>query len=509
MARVIVRDVGQYGVITDLPAQELPPEAWTSVSGVRFDEKQAQDALGENEEVFGTFSAQPYKLFPVAETTNGYTYWVYCGLDDIYAITPAGPPATHTNITRAAGVYTGTATDRWNACWLNGIVIFNNGVDKPQLWSSINTAVDLVDLTNWPSTWRAKVVKPYKNFLIALNILKSTTRYPTLVSWSHPADPGSAPSSWDITDTTKLTGDFPLSQTSGALVDCLGLRDANVIYKEDAVILQQYVGGQDIFAWRDISLTAGLAAQGCMVEFRPGYHVFLTPDLDVCVCNGQTIESVADSKVRSDLKAIGWYYLDTSFAFAHPTNTEVYFCVGSGVSDAKSVFIWNWRTGAWGRGADVTWLDAVAGDYQTTWADLKQPKVLFAKSSQLKGYSLGAITATSALWRDGLAVIGQGRDGSPRVDYNVHKVVTEVWPQIEAPPGTEVQITIDATNDSMDFANSPGANAQTLSFICGTDTKVDCLVEGRYINIGFDFIDTSNWKFHGYSLEMNVVGEYA
>ena len=511
MPRITIRDVGKYGIIDDLPPHELPPEAWSAGDGIRFMDTFVEASFGEIEEVYGTFTAQPYKVAH-EPTSDGSSYWAYCGLEDIYVIVPAGPPASHTNITRAAGVYTGTVEDRWNVSWLNGIMIFNNGVDKPQLWSSINSGIDLVDLTNWPATWRAKVVRPFRNFLIAMDITKSTTRYPTLVSWSHPADPGSAPSSWDIADTTKLTGDFPLSQTSGAIVDCLGMRDANVIYKEDAVILQQFVGGQDIFAWRDISLTAGLAAQDCVVEFRPGYHVFLAKDSDICVCNGQTVESVIDAKRRDALKGIGWNYLHESFVVAHPVEPEVWFFIGSYANFSKRIFIWNWRTGAWAEGATgANYIDAARGQYQAIASDTRIQTVLGVKNAQTKGYRLAQQgEVNSWLWRDGLALIGQNRDGSPRVDYNKHKVVTEIWPMLEAPSGTAFYVTIDATDDNTSLANSASPNAQTFTFTAGTDTKIDCLVEGRFISIGFETAEAvSNWKLHGYSLELNVVGEYA
>ena len=114
------------------------------------------------------------------------------------------------------------------------------------------------------------------------------------------------------------------------------------------------------------------------------------------------------------------------------------------------------------------------------------------------------------LHRDGLAIIGQARDGTPRVDYTKHKVVTEIWPLIEAPTGTTFTITIDATNNTQDLSNTfPNGTEQEFTFVVGTDIKVDCLVEGKFINIRFATTeDQLQWKLHGYSLEVNVVGEY-
>lgn len=514
MPRIAIRDIGRFGILPDPPPQELPPEAWSSGNNVVFRDNYAKLAAGDDT-VATSCPVQPYKLFPVL-TSTGVPRWVLCGLAKIYVMDNSSTP-TYTNIVRAAGGdYTGTAANLWNGGWLNGIMIFNNGVDVPQLWNPAGSTVALLtNLTNWPSGWTAKVIRPFRNFLVALDVTKSSTRYPTLVSWSHPADPGSAPSSWDTSDATKLTGDFPLSQTPGHLVDCLALRDVNVVYKTDAIILQQYVGGQDVFAWRDVSLGTGLAAQDCVVEFKPGYHVLLTSDRDVVVCNGLTLESVLDGRLRREF---GYYTSGMKHKLFHyPAQSEVWVCRGYDANSMTEAWIWNYKDNVWGKRYLQDMVDIAFGKFWLNSSGAVNDRLLSIRASSTSLYTLTMDTPLdfsppeeAYLQRNGLALIGQARDGSPRVDYTKHKVVTEIWPMMEAAEGTEFTISIEGVDSALDLNSvMSGPNVQSFTYTHGTDQKVDCLVEGKFINIKFACgTDQTNWRLHGYSLEMNVVGEY-
>lgn len=48
-----------------------------------------------------------------------------------------------------------------------------------------HVVLNLATLPGWGATDVAAVVRPYKNFLIALNITKGAVNYPHMVKWSH------------------------------------------------------------------------------------------------------------------------------------------------------------------------------------------------------------------------------------------------------------------------------------------------------------------------------------
>src|SRR5690606_3690877 len=128
---------------------------------------------------------------------DGILYWIYPTLDSIYRT----EGSNHTDITRPDGPYAGTESDYWNGGVLNSVPILNNGVDVPQAWPyGANT---FEDIASWPSTLRAKVIRPYKNYLIAMNLTDNSVLEPHSIAWSTAADPGFVPDSWADNDPTK------------------------------------------------------------------------------------------------------------------------------------------------------------------------------------------------------------------------------------------------------------------------------------------------------------------
>jgi hypothetical protein len=236
-----VVDVGAVGVISDTDPVLLPPNAWTAAENVRFSNNEAAKITGHSN--VATPSVAPYTLVPVVKGTTAY--WVYAGLAKAYS----WDGTNHTNITRqTTGVdvdYTGAISDYWNGGVLNGVLVLNNGKDAPQMWISTK-----LEALSWDSgnTWAAKgytakVIRPYKNFLVALDWNNGTTDYPRTVYWSNRADPNTVPSDWDYADPANDSGTAELAATPGWVLDGEQLRDAFAIYKEDAIHLMQDVGG--------------------------------------------------------------------------------------------------------------------------------------------------------------------------------------------------------------------------------------------------------------------------
>jgi hypothetical protein len=280
--------------VEDVAPHELPPEAWTLGQNVRFQDKSAIRMLGESQ-VEGAPTVVPNYLFPSPSVSD--SFWVYTDLAKFYA-TVGG---VHTDITNAGGDYTGGLDDAWNGGWLNGLMLLNNGIEDPQLWDPISAGQRLVDLTNWPATTQCKVMRVFQEFLMALYVTKSSVEFPTMVKWSHPADPGSVPVTWDESDATKLAGELPIGDTAGFIVDGKRLGPSFMVYKEDAIVRMDRVQTNDVFTKRPISLRTGLMAQECAQEWQRGQHVLLTRDADVVLTDGQVLRPITDRRVRRRL----------------------------------------------------------------------------------------------------------------------------------------------------------------------------------------------------------------
>ena len=533
MPRVTVRNVGALGVIPDLdqPPHEMPPEAWSRVQNINFIDGSARRALGESA-VEGAPSVVPTYLFPAASFTS--SLWVYTNLLKVFAVVGG----VHTNITRQTAAvdvdYTGALDNRWNGGWLGGVMILNNGVDDPQNWNPIATGTKLIVLPNWPASTTARTIRVYRNFLVALDVTKAGTRFPTMIKWSHPAEPGTIPVSWDETDATKLAGEKSQSETPGFLVDAAPIGASLMVYKEDAVIRMDRIPTNDVFGFKHLSTRAGLMGIDCAKEFLPGKQIAFTLDADVMVTDGQQMSSVTDRQVRAHLESlVDGANRGRSFVVVDPLSRQVFVCFPEqGKTYCTKAAIWNWEDNTWSFKQISDTVDIKSGIYDesapsetwnsdsevwdadvTTWNERLYKalayKMLgaFVTDNQLWEHNvsqkLGTTAYTSVLERTGLALVGQGRDGQPKVDPTSVKQVTEIWPLMSATQSMTLSVSVGA----QDTPTGPITWDGPYNFDPTVDQKVDVFIEGNYIAVKFESAAETPWKFYGYGLQLDVVGE--
>jgi hypothetical protein len=293
MPLIPLSGLGDVGIIKDLTPESVgsvPLGAWTDGKNVSFIDGAVMKGPGRSVEF--TPDIEPYGVFHVSGPDTAYV--VCTGLAKIYAYILAGASG---DITRAAGGdYVGGQDDRWQYADFNGVPIFNNGKDIPQAWTTVGVGSKLVDLANWPSGMTAKALRGYKSHLVALNVFKGGVSYPRMVKWSHAADPGVVPNSWNEADPTKDAGETFLVPGDDALVDGLALGGAFVIYGENSMWSMHYVGGMFIFGFNELSKAAGLVGPDALCEINRR-HFVVTLD-DVVLTDGESIQSIASPRVR-------------------------------------------------------------------------------------------------------------------------------------------------------------------------------------------------------------------
>lgn len=518
-----VNGVGDVGVILDVLPHELPANAWTAGRNVRFNAPYVEKSPG-NLALWGTTSVPPYFLLNARDTTQNF--WLYAGLAAVYVT----DGITHTDVTRTVGgAYGATAALNWVGGVLNGIPFLNNGIDTPQYWAlPLNTATKLAALPNWNVAWVAASLRTYKNFLVAVDVTKAGTRYPQMVKWSHPADPGVVPSSWDETDPTKDAGEATLAETPGACVDSAPLRDTNIVYKDDSIWGMQFTGGAFVHRFYAIAREIGILSRRCAVEYVDGQHaVFGTGDL--VVHNGQTVKSIASQRVKRTLfSAIDGDAYTRSFVVHNEPKKEVWFCYPeTGQAAPNKALIWGYDKDSFGfrdinaahmaAGIIVStptpqaW-DADAGTWDsdtTLWdAGAYSPAIrrlveASPANSQIlyldEGNQFNGSNITSYIERVGLAIplkVGQPPDLSER------KMITSIWPRITGTAGGVVNVYLGFQNSPNDVVTYLPAKGFTI----GTTKHLDFRLAGVLFAVKFESTTDIAWKLDGYELDVVKLG---
>lgn len=533
MPRIPILDVASSGLIADLPPQLLPPGAWSDAENVRFVDGQVKKANGLD--VVAMPSIAPYGLFYVIGSSG--PLWVYAGLTDVRCFSST----TDTEITRISGDYTGSALDQWNGGVFNGLLVINNGVDIPQLWSPPATDTKLVDLTNWTSTWRAKVLRPFKNFLVALDITKSGTRYNRMVKWSHSADSG-VPSTWDETDATKDAGENNLPEGQDDVIDCLPLgRDINMVYTKTEAWIMTLSGTSSIFNFFRALPTIGLLGQGCAAEFH-GRHFIVSQD-DIGLHDASSFQSLADSRIRNRFfDNLSKEYYSLTKVVPDRRNREIWiFYPNRNSTDGRieHALVWNWVNNTW-HFRDVT--DAVSTygfraflstvpvvTTLDTWASISSAwntvtrlwDTLIGRSEQSimlaqpitsnKIFLLGDLPLinggvyTSKVTKSDITLVVRG--GQVVADPTVRKLLIAAWPHVTGTYGKKLYFRAAAR----DNVQAPYVYGTFQEYIIGVDEKVSFDgggIDGRFLQleISDQNIGTNTWSLQGLELEIEELG---
>jgi hypothetical protein len=531
--RIPIVNTDSVGIIADLSPHDLPLPAWSAGKNVRMIDGRVEKMSGHKQS-FSPF-VPPRFILPF-QHVNGY-WWLYAGDNAVWAY----QGGSSYDITRAAGGYNG-ANEYWSGGVLNGIPILNIPTDIPQQWGTAAPGARLTNLANWPTDWRARNLKPFGNFLVALGVSKGAQNQPYNVNWSHPAEPGTVPVSWDIADPTRDAGEVTLADTEGFVVNQLAMGDTNLIYKEDSIYSMQYVGGSSIFGFRRLfKENIGLLMPNGLCSFSPPgkstHHMVFAPN-DIVVHDGRNITSIFEGRMRK------WLYsnLDSSnfkntFIVNNQQMKEIWLCfplVGS--MWPNCALIWNYHNNtttirdlpnvACGAIGQIT--EVVSGQTQVSWdadlgswdadtstwgssayqpvtsrllmgAMLPQPKTVVMDL----GMQFEDANYNSFVERTGLTIVGQ-QNGQTIQDSETVKLVTEVWMRVQGNIDTVLKVFVGVQDDR---GGSPEWQGP-YEFIIGRDKKINPLVSGRIVSVRVESDAASNWQLHGYDLNVVPCGAY-
>lgn len=511
-------NLGGLGINADLPPVSLPPGVWSGGQNVRCESGRVRNFAGHSE--VSACSGTYYYLLPTQSTTT--YYWYFCSA----AAIKEWNGSTCTDRTRTSGAYTGSATDRWNGGVLHGIPILNNGVDSPQSLSAPG-AGNFEDL-KWDATttWAtqgsgntAKVIRGWRNFLVALDTTESGTRNPHVFRLSDAADPGSVPSTWDETDTSALTYKTTFSETSGRLIDAVPLGQDLIVYKEDAIYRVSFVGFPDVLQIDLITDKYGLRAQGCAVDIG-GAHVVLGHN-GVYLHNGSNITPLAYGRISESLFGnINGDQYEQSFLTHNPLEHEVWVCYPGELASVWTNKAWvlNHKDDTWyprdlpSETAFITPGVDLESSGDETYATTTDTYETVSRTYGDRGYNPTVQTlhgvAGSKLLKFDQAAQFDGADPECYVERTgiavngtqTFQTFTAVYPEIRATDSVKVSLGVQEHPTDDPSWEGP------YDFDPNSERKVDVLSTGALVGIKVSSDNGAEWELTGLTFEYEDAG---
>lgn len=522
--RLTISPLGNIGLVADIEPYELTQGAWSAVKNMRFESGAAKRGFGAakamNPESGTPLSGTPLNIFGFASDVAAY--WVVATQDKLWL-------SERTGATQMATGFTATDSGGgWQKTVLNGIAVLNNRTNKPQSWA-VGTTPVFVDLPNWPATLLARRVIAYKNYLVALNVTKGATAYPTMVKWSHQADPGLVPGSWDETDPTKDAGEFALGDGFDEILDGEVMGDALYIYKRRSVWAMQFIGGTLIFRFWPVFQDVGLLAPRCVVNL-PGRQFFVAFE-GLYVHNGQTYEEVSNDRVRRMFfRDINYQYSYLMYALHNSPRNEIWvFYVSTASTTIDKVLIWNYKENTWTtRQFTFTALSADIGrllEYNTDawdsspggWPSDTLPWDF--DSYALYGFKMVSVDPSLVLR---VLDVGTTEDGTVYEAYvertamplpsradKPHdlgdlKFIRGIYPKITGEAGTDVEVYVGYQFQPDEAVTWQGPFTYTI----GTTTFIPCRVTGRLMAIKFRSNGSHHWQVMSFQIDYDVAGRF-
>jgi len=535
-----IRNLGQYGVITDLDPYDLPTTAFSFAKNVRFRNNRVSSApvfkmvkrLGTTEPRF-TFSAQ---------TITGQDFLFVCYKNGRVSRYSGGAETDY-----SISGYTDTVAEgTWTNAYLGDMIYVNRDNRVPWVMGESNS--QFVTLPNWDPTWTCKLLRAVGGALVALNVTKAGITTQTMVKTSAFAQAGSAPYSWDQTDPATNASENILADLEGPITDACGLGQDLIIYglKQGYRMTADFGGA--IWDYIKLPFQKGALNANCSIEVNSQHYVF-GPN-DMWMHDGVSERSICDQRVREFVFGSANMSKANRFYVVHnPKLNEVSFCYVSG--DAYTAFVsnslvpdgcnrratYNYATDTWTfddlpltyaaaqanldstltyATATITY-DQAGGSYldqedtaKRVMVEVGNTAATYGLTATLYAYDVygqnavvnfsvdAAATSTPYLERTGIDLdeIGADLQGYKQINYLV--------PQGRIDQSSTA--TLDFSLGAADEFNQDPWWEDWQSYDGKTNYKIDSSAAGKYLAMRIRFLDYKPFTLSGYDLSLQVTG---
>jgi len=538
MPTLPVRNLGGVGIATDPNPYNLPINGFTSGKNVRFDEgkvkrapvfRKVKDSLGFNPRgAFGVVGSSA-NFDTIIMATDDYVIHEYA----------------NGTVTNVSGSISGVSDPRPFTISNLADVVYINRPDKVPSYR-LPSGSTFAALVNWPSTHRCDALRPFGDFLLALNMTEGSTNFPNRVRFSDIVQANQIPGTWSETDLTASAGFNDLVSMTSPIVDGMSLGTNFIIYSKTEAVLMDFVGGTFLFNFRTLHSDDGLINQNCVVEAEGKHFCFGTTD--IYVHDGNSKRSICDETTREFIfTGLNTKNADRCFVQHNKLLGEIYFCYQSG--DALVDFVdtarcnraatYNYKNNTWSfldlpnvSAGAIANVDTVAtyatstqsygtagGTYYQQEDSFDQHVLMVGETDSANGLTSSKIYGVDLADAGKIAADVDAEATKPlfleRVGIDLdeikepldgYKVITRLLPQIST-------INTDNTNINFSFGASDIPNqlpdyTHNATFNILTDYKLDSRAAGRYLSykISLDATDYKDISFSGFDVDVTITG---
>lgn len=499
------------GIVRDLPPDAVAQADYNNGRNVTFRDGIASRVLGY-EPIYGTPVVAPQLLANLRDSINNF--WIYPGKAQIGAT----DGATHAHVTPTTGWVDPEGFNQWSATFINDAVVLNQPNMPPMYWTGgLSNRVEY--LPGWPVGTLAQLVRASRYHLFAFNLTDTNGSFPNGVLWSDAAEPGTIPPTWQITQANQA-GSVELAAGGGAIMDAAVLRDAMIIYKETEVWAAQYVGGNQVYAFRKVLGMAGALSRNCVASYN-GLHVVLTSN-DVMLFDGQQARSIIDKRNKRWLfNTMDSKHYKNSFVVYYAQRNEVWIVFPSAGNEVpNTALVYCGDSDSWGERDIVTpcigvgivaendgaaaW-DTITDTWESVSIEWDQSTYQVINETLLASVDGGLTNVDAGITNNGALISASLlKSGLALGSPQRKKLIRRLWPRMAGSAGTVVTLRAGGH----DQPNGPISWAAPVSFTIGVDEKIDTFATGRYLAFEITSESEQPWAITGIDCEYSLQGEW-
>ena len=512
MAVISIRGFGGTGVVSDIPAWDVPDGGFTDAINMNFRDGSAVKALG--------YQAQ----IPVIEEPVWMQLWndgdanrlVYATHTELYQL-------DGTAWTEVGGPYADTYN--WQSFPFGNYCIFNNAVDVPQ--TKGNGDLTFSDLTGWPAGWQAGLIRPYKDFLVAAQVVDNGIEQRNAIFWSDAAPTNELPPNWDPTGPQSLSGFISIPADGGEVVEMVPLGDSLIVYTVVGCYALSFTGNADApMTLRRLSIAGGCAHRESAVYFKSQNFVVGLSRIYLhdSVTKTYIAESTVESRFYSEVRDIS---LVRCVVDNRHSEIIIYYPATEGAgNNCDKALIWNWAYNTW-TFRDLPFVPCISFAFvptvAPTWDDLPVSwESMSQRWSELRGsaeslglYYLSAgdlqlYQAELSFLAGGQTFIGQlvrtgiDLDTLTGLPTSTRKMIRFIYPQMDG--AGKVNFYVGSTN-------APGGNIlwkgpiELDLDVVPHQYRIDAVIHGRYLAFRIDHSVAGSFRLSG--MDIDVVDSYS